>query len=97
MTDAGAGGLSRPVHLRRFVAIAIAALPAASAALAADAPLERVLLEQGCVGSEITTLLKQGDLVVYRANCLGSSHRVIDISCSKGRCRRNLSGEEQDR
>lgn len=97
MTHAEPGGPSRPARLRRVAAIAIAALPAASAALAADADLGRVLLEHGCVGPEITTLLKQGDLVVYRANCLGSSHRVIDITCSNRRCRRNLSGEEWDR
>lgn len=97
MTNAAAGGPRRPARLRLLVAIAVAALPVAPAALAADGDLQRALLERGCVEAEVTAVLKQRDLVVYRANCLGSSHRIIDIVCGNGRCRHSLPGDEQDR
>ncbi|WP_306225207.1 hypothetical protein [Bosea beijingensis] len=60
---------------------------AASAALASDGDLQRVLLEQGCIEPKIETILQQRGLVAYRANCLGSSHKTIVIVCSDGRCR----------
>jgi len=57
-----------------------------SVASATDGDLQRVLLEQGCIEPQITTLLKQQGLVIYRANCLGTSHKIIDITCTDRRC-----------
>jgi hypothetical protein len=57
-----------------------------SAAFASDGELQRILLEQGCVKPRIETVLKQGSLTAYRANCLGTTHKVIDIVCTEHGC-----------
>ncbi len=57
-----------------------------SAALASDADLQRTLLDNGCIEPQIETVLQQRDLIAYRANCLGTSHKTLVIVCSRGRC-----------
>ncbi|WP_326874027.1 hypothetical protein [Bosea sp. (in: a-proteobacteria)] len=57
-----------------------------SAALASDGDLQRVLLERGCIKPRIETVLRQDSLTAYRANCLGTSHKVIDIVCTDHGC-----------
>ncbi len=65
---------------------ALVLLSCVSAAFASDGDLQRVLLERGCVTPEIETVLKQGSLVAYRANCIGTSPKVIDIVCTEHGC-----------
>lgn len=86
MTLPGKGGSLGSALLRRGCIPAIFILAGPFAASASDGDLQRVLLEQGCVEPQITTLLKQEALVIYRANCLGTSHKVIDITCTDRRC-----------
>jgi hypothetical protein len=79
-------GPRRSILLRRGSAPALILLGGLSAAFASDGDLQRVLLEQGCVKPRIETVLKQGSLTAYRANCLGTSHKVIDIVCTDHGC-----------
>lgn len=74
------------VPLRRGSAPALVLLGGLSAAFASDGDLQRILLERGCVKPRIETVLRQGTLVAYRVNCLGTSHRVIEIVCTDHRC-----------
>ncbi len=97
MTAAEGGGRVRPVRLLRAFPIILGALAAASVALASDADLQRVLLEQGCLEPRIETILQQRGIVAYRANCLGSSHKTIVIVCGAGRCRPGSPVRERDR
>ncbi|KRE12538.1 hypothetical protein ASE66_18600 [Bosea sp. Root483D1] len=79
-------GSRRSVPLRRGSAPAFILLGGLSAAFASDGDLQRILLEHGCVKPRIETVLRQGPLVAYRANCLGTSHKMIDIVCTDHRC-----------
>ncbi|MGX1742430.1 hypothetical protein ACWIEX_12830 [Bosea sp. NPDC055353] len=90
------GGPARPARLR-LAHIAIAILASISTAQASDVGLQRALLEAGCIEPKIETALKQETMVVYRANCLGSSHKIIDIVCSGDRCSVSAPPEERDR
>jgi len=80
----------------RLAHIAIAILASNSTAQASDFGLQRALLEAGCLKAKIDTALKQGTMVVYRANCLGSSHKIIDVVCSGDRCSVSVAPEEWD-
>lgn len=80
------GGSRRSAPLRRASVPALAVLGGLSAALASDGDLQRVLLERGCIKPRIETVLRQGSLTAYRANCLGTSHKVIDIVCTDHGC-----------
>lgn len=80
------GGSRRSTPLRRAGVPALVFLGGLSAALASDGDLQRVLLERGCVKPRIETTLKQGSLTAYRANCLGTSHKVLDIICTDHGC-----------
>lgn len=57
-----------------------------SGAKASDADLQRALLKAGCVKAEIRQMPSQGTARIFRANCFGSSHRVIEAVCIEGRC-----------
>lgn len=80
------GGSRRSAPLRRAGVPALALLGGLSAAFASDGDLQRVLLERGCIKPRIETVLKQGSLVAYRANCLGTSHKVLDVVCTDHGC-----------
>lgn len=86
MTIPEAGGRSRSGRHARIVAIVMGFAAIGSPALASDRDLQRVLLESGCIAPGIEIVLQQRDLVAYRANCLGPSHRSLVIACSGGRC-----------
>ena len=90
------GGRYRGARLGHAAIIA-AALATMIAALASDGDLQRALLESGCVNPQIETVLQQRDLVAYRANCLGSSHKKLVIVCSKGRCSPSTPSRDPDR
>lgn len=80
------GGSRRSAPLRRSGAPALVFLGGLSAAFASDGDLQRVLLDHGCVKPRIETVLRQGSIIAYRANCLGTSHKVIDIVCTEHGC-----------
>jgi len=80
------GRSHRSAPLRRSGAPALLFLGGLSAALASDGDLQRVLLAHGCVEPRIETVLKQGSLTAYRANCLGTSHKVLDVVCTEHGC-----------
>jgi hypothetical protein len=79
-------GSRRSILLRRGSAPALILLGGLSAAFASDGDLQRVLIEQGCVKPRIETVLKQGSLTAYRANCLGTTPKAIDIVCTAHGC-----------
>jgi hypothetical protein len=64
-----------------------------SAALASDADLQRTLLEHACVKPKVETVLKQDSLVAYRVNCIGTSHKILDVVCDGHRCSVNQRRE----
>ena len=86
MTPHHRDGWRRSVLLRRGSAPALALLGSLSAASASDGDLQRILLEHACVKPKVETVLKQVSLVAYRVNCLGSSHKILDIVCDGRRC-----------
>lgn len=86
MTLRPRGGSRRSAPLRRAGVPALIFLGGLSAAFASDSDLQRALLERGCVKPRIETMLKQGSVVAYRANCLGTSHKVIDVVCTEHGC-----------
>jgi hypothetical protein len=80
-------GSRRSILLRRGSAPALILLGGlSSVAFASDGDLQRVLIERACVNPRIETVLKQGSLTAYRANCLGTTHKVIDIVCTDHGC-----------
>uniref|UniRef100_A0A9E8CJB8 Secreted protein n=1 Tax=Bosea sp. NBC_00436 TaxID=2969620 RepID=A0A9E8CJB8_9HYPH len=97
MTRQARGGGPWRVRLRLVAAILAGTIAASSAAQASDADLQRALLDRGCVAPLIETVLQQRDLVAYRANCLGTSHKIITVVCSKGRCSPSPSNGDRDR
>lgn len=97
MTRPAGGGRPWHARLRLDVVILAGTIAVSSAALASDADLQKALLESGCAAPRIETLLQQGDLVAYRANCLGTSHKIITIVCSGGRCSSDTSIGNRDR
>lgn len=97
MTRPAEGGLPWRACPRLAAATLAGLVAANSAARASDADLQKTLLESGCVAPQIETVLQQRDLVAYRANCLGTSHKIITIVCSKGRCSPSSSIGNRDR
>lgn len=81
--------------MRRGGAPALIILGGLSAAIASDGDLQRVLLEHACVKPQIETVLRQASLVAYRVNCLGTSHKVIDVICVDHRCVGSRHYEQQ--
>ena len=86
MTIQKEGGWPRRARLQRNAAILAGSVMASASALASDAGLQKALLDSGCAAPRVETVLRQSDLVAYRANCLGSSHKIITIVCSRNRC-----------
>ena len=97
MTTSEEGGRFRRARFHPEAAILAGAVVASSAALASDADLQKALLDSGCAVPQIETVLQQRGLVAYRANCLGTSHKIITIVCSKGRCSSSPSSGGRDR
>lgn len=86
MTTPEDGGRLRRARFHLDVAILVGVVTASSAALASDAGLQKALIDSGCAAPRIETVLQQSGLIAYRANCLGTSHKIVIIVCSKGRC-----------
>jgi hypothetical protein len=95
MTRHREDGSGRSILLRGGGAPALVLLGGLSAASASDGDLQRVLLEHACVKPRIETVLKQAPLVAYRVNCLGTSHKVIDVTCVDHRCVGSRRYEQQ--
>jgi hypothetical protein len=72
----------------RHVAVAsfILAVSLGARAEASDADLQRALLDAGCARADIVEMPSQGAVRIYRANCFGSSHKVIEAVCANHRC-----------
>lgn len=68
------------------VAVFVQAFSLAAGAEASDADLQRALLKAGCVKADIVQMPDQGAARIYRANCFGSSHKVVEVVCVDGRC-----------
>lgn len=79
-------GSRRSTLLRRGSAPALVLLGGLSAAFASDGDLQRVLLEHACVKPKVETVLRQASLMAYRVNCLGTSHKILDVVCDGHRC-----------
>ena len=88
-------GLRRSIPLRRGCAPALVLFGSLSAALASDGDLQRILLEHACVRPKVETVLKQASLVAYRVNCLGTSHKILDVVCDGHRCSASKRRTEQ--
>jgi hypothetical protein len=85
-----------PVRLGGPLAVGFVVLSSSQTVRAADGDLQRALLESGCVQADTTTTLNKGKLVIYRASCLGSSHKVIELTCFDGRCEVSAASTERD-
>lgn len=79
MIGALADGCKAPARRGAELVVGSAILPGFQTAGAADGDLQHALLDGGCINPPIKTVLSAGKLVVYQANCLGSSHKVIDV------------------
>lgn len=97
MTLPAESGRPWRARLHLDAAILAGAVVASPVALASDADLQKALLDSGCAAPRIETVLQQRDLVAYRANCLGTSHKIVTIVCSKGRCSPSPSSGDRDR
>ena len=88
-------GSRRSIPFRRGSAPALLFLGGLSAALASDGDLQRILLEHACVKPQVEIVLKQASLVAYRVNCLGTSHKILDVVCDGHRCSASQRRTEQ--
>lgn len=88
-------GPRRSIPFRRGSAPALLFLGGLSAALASDGDLQRILLEHACVNPQVEIVLKQASLVAYRVNCLGTSHKILDVVCDGHRCSASQRRTEQ--
>ena len=80
----------RPVCLA-----AVIALGAPQAGFGSDGNLQAVLLEAGCPRFRLETLFDRDGVTSYRANCFGSAHKLVIVSCIKGVCVREGAQEKQ--
>ena len=85
-----------PVRLALSLALSPIVLVATSqAGHAADGDLQRALLTVGCINGDITNTLNKDGLVIYKANCFGTAHKVIKVVCADKRC--SVSGASTER
>jgi len=82
---------------RFFAALAALVISAPSPGAASDGDLQRALLESGCANAKVTRLPDQGKIVIYRANCLSTEHKVIELVCIAGRCTASSPSSEDER
>ena len=82
------------ILLRMCIAASVAG--AITPAAARDAPLQRALSQAACAGSRLERLSDEGSTSIYRANCTGSSHRVLIVVCTRETCRAALEREQID-
>lgn len=75
--------------LRPFVrsaSVFLLAVSAITTARASDAELQSALRGVGCGSPSVKQLYQRGDITVFEANCLRSSHRVVTVMCSRTGC-----------
>lgn len=82
---------------RFFVALTALVISTPSPGVASDGDLQRALLESGCANATVTRLPDQGKIVIYRANCLSTEHKVIELICIAGRCTASTPSSEDER
>ncbi|KFC63741.1 hypothetical protein FG93_05869 [Bosea sp. LC85] len=80
-----------------FVALAALVMSAPSPGVAGDGDLQRALLDSGCANAKVTRLPDQGKIVIYRANCFSTGHKVIELVCIAGRCTASSPSSEDER
>ena len=85
---------SRIVLLCTTVALGFGGLGAAQAT---DAELQAALQRAACGSPKIKQLFQRGDLVAYEANCFGSSHRVVTVTCTRSICHVDEPAREDER
>lgn len=71
--------------------------PGSGAARASDAPLQHALKEADCGSPEVKQIWQRGNITVYEANCVETSHRVLTILCDKQVCRVNDPEPEEEK
>lgn len=81
--------------LRPACLAAVIALGAPQVGLGSDGNLQSVLIEAGCPRFQLEKLFDRDGVTSYRANCFGSAHKVVIVSCIKGVCVREGTQEEQ--
>jgi hypothetical protein len=84
-----------PGMLTRLAALVCAAGVSPPAA-ASDAPLQRALSQAACSGARLERLVDEGKTTIYRANCSGSSHRRLVVTCMEDTCRTTPELETPD-
>ena len=96
--------LSHPCHRHRTTTRAVLLCTAVAlvfggfgAAQATDAELQAALQRASCGSPRIKQLFKRGDLIAYEANCFGSSHRVVTVTCTKTVCHVDEPAREDER
>ena len=63
---------------------------------AADAELQRLLMDNRCASPRITAEQQSGELTLYRVNCGQSGHKVLMIECSAHRCTLRETSVQRD-
>lgn len=84
-----------PLLLVAFGAAVLAPLLMGDGARASDAPLQHTLRAAGCLAPSLKQVGQHGDRIVYEANCSGTSHRVLTVTCDGRRCRIDEIGAEE--
>ncbi|MBN9438105.1 hypothetical protein [Bosea sp. (in: a-proteobacteria)] len=90
MSPRRALALTRPACLA-----AVCVLGAPQAGFGSDGNLQAVLLEAGCPRFRLETLFDRDGVTSYRANCFGSAHKLVIVTCIKGVCVRESTQEKQ--
>ena len=79
-------GRKKPARLAAGLLAGFVGVLGSDNSRASDGDLQRALLDAGCVRATIRTLPPLGKTLLYEANCFGSSHRLLKITCAGGRC-----------
>ncbi len=64
---------------------------------ASDAELQAALQRADCGSPTIKQLFQRGDIIAYEANCFGSSHRVVTVTCTKTICHVDEPAQDEER
>lgn len=80
-----------------LLAAAIVVLGAAVPSHAADAGLQHALRDARCAAPTTKQVLAQGDVAVFEANCFGTSHRVLTVTCVREVCRVDAAQREDEK
>ena len=80
-------GPATPARFAAPLAATMLVLGATVPGHGADAGLQQALRQAGCAAPTTKQVLSQQDVAVFEANCFGTSHRVLTVTCVRDACR----------